>query len=422
MAYFFFSYAREDWDGTMERFYEELVKEVKDRGEPGGGFLDQGDVELGEDWPEAMSEALANCQVFVYVHSYRYFGSDYCGKEWTVFRNRIMRYVSSCEKKMRPRLMLPILWFPPTRLQLPPVAAQAQFKHKLLGETYAQQGLRHLRRLRSNYKKAYYDFLNAFTKTLLAVGKKWPLAADVSIPSIRSVESAWRNTSSPPGVAQSALVDQVTTRLRVPSGPGHALFFYIAKPHHDLSSPIEMRTDDEIWGQEWCPYYPPPPLERVSSIVQKAVSDMNIVCHHFGAQHNLADLIEAAQRNNNIVVIVIDMRSVSLPYYGDILAKCDGRDFLNCAVLMAWNKNDQASENEIESLKKKIQEEVFKVKFANRASNYYWDPIQSREELVSAVIQAVNGAHSKISKFLPVQRAEAAQGVTTPIFPHPPAI
>ena len=72
---------------------------------------------------------------------------------------------------------------------------------------------------------------------------------------------------------------------------------------------------------------------------------------------------------------------------------------------MAWNKNDAESSREIAELKRKIQEEVFRTKFANQASNYYWEPIGSRDELMAALIQAVSGAHAKISKFLPAAQA-----------------
>ena len=88
MSYVFFSYARNDWNPFMERFYRDLVDEIAGRmpvPRDSAAFRDEAAVEPGENWPEAMARALAKCQTFVYMHSPRYFASDYCGKEWAIF-------------------------------------------------------------------------------------------------------------------------------------------------------------------------------------------------------------------------------------------------------------------------------------------------------------------------------------------------
>jgi FxsC-like protein len=423
MAYFFFSHAREDWDQYMKRFYDELVKEVEGRGKIPAAFRDQEDVEPGDAWPPAMSKALASCRTFVYVHSFRYFQSDYCGKEWSIFRDRVLRYAKAFgPPEDRPRLMLPILWYPPDPNIVPEVVAEVQYTHKDFGEIYSEEGLKQLIRLRSRHRTAYYDFLKNFTDKLLEVGAKWPLREEPNIASIKAVDSAWL-TKPPLAASASRSAMPIRPLHRIPPGPGHALFYYIAGPPSEyVGYRTEMRGYGQVGGPDWSPYYPPPPEEKVASIVQKAVNDMNVVCYHSAVEDSLADRIEEAQRNNNVVVIVIDPWSLQLERYRKILEACDGRDFFNCAVLMAWNKNDADSNREIEQLKSKIQNEVLKTKFANRASNYYWEPIGSREELMSTLIQAVSGAHSKISKFLPVEPAEVDPMARTSSFPKQPSI
>jgi FxsC-like protein len=420
MAYFFFSHARDDWDPFMEQFYEDLVKDLSGRGKipaKDAGFRDQANVEPGETWPPAMSAALACCQTFVYVHSPWYFASEYCGKEWTIFRDRVRRYAKAKKLPLNgPQLMLPILWYRPTDVSvLPEAVADIQYTHKDFGEIYSREGLQHVIKRKSKYESEYYDFVEAFSTKLRDVGKIWSLSLDPTLPDIESVASAWlpesvNQSQSAPTVGPTGAVP-----YRLPPGPGFALFYYIAGPPSDYAGlRAEACSYGKVGGPDWSPYYPPPPEEKIALIAQKAVNDMNIVSYHFPPDDLLADRIAEAQENNNIVVIVIDPWSLRLERYSKLLKDCDGRDFYNCAVLMAWNNKDPESNREIEGLKLKIQKEVLKTKFLNQAPNYFLEPIGSRDDLASALIQAVSGAHSKISKVLPVDPAktESAAGVS----------
>ncbi len=150
----------------MEQFYGDLVEEIASLmpvSRKSAGFRDEAAVEPGENWPTAMANALGECQTFVYIHSPRYFASDYCGKEWAVFRGRVRHYVEVNNlPKTDPRLMLPVLWLRPGDVaMLPKAVEEVQYTHKDFGQVYSQEGLQHLIKHLSKYEAEYHDFVEA---------------------------------------------------------------------------------------------------------------------------------------------------------------------------------------------------------------------------------------------------------------------
>jgi TIR domain-containing protein len=93
-SWFFFSYARDDHDELMEKFYLDLRKEIRlveTMAEHEVGFLDQRDLSLGDRWAEKLTEALRTCKVFVSVCTPTYFAREYCGKEFQICLDRQTR-------------------------------------------------------------------------------------------------------------------------------------------------------------------------------------------------------------------------------------------------------------------------------------------------------------------------------------------
>src|SRR5215831_919104 len=83
MAYeFFLSYTRANNDVFLKKFFDALSQAIRDiRGSQPNedvGFFDQRALELGEQWDQAIVEALQTSKVFLPVTSPGYFKSDYC--------------------------------------------------------------------------------------------------------------------------------------------------------------------------------------------------------------------------------------------------------------------------------------------------------------------------------------------------------
>lgn len=115
---FFWSYARADAeDGPeLKRFFNDLCKAV--RGRLGieksdlCGFRDDRGIELGApEWASIIGAALATARAFVAVYSPTYFKREACGKEWAIFRQRLLASAREGGESLPP-LIFPVLWLP----------------------------------------------------------------------------------------------------------------------------------------------------------------------------------------------------------------------------------------------------------------------------------------------------------------------
>src|SRR5688572_3755640 len=112
MAYFFFSYAREDRsDPYIKQFHDDLASEVRSLTGTASaqemGFFDSESIETGVDWQQQIRDALQSSRVLVTLFSPTYFMSQYCGKEWWVFRQRQDAYLNA-NPGIRPPVILPV--------------------------------------------------------------------------------------------------------------------------------------------------------------------------------------------------------------------------------------------------------------------------------------------------------------------------
>ncbi|NBM18267.1 TIR-like protein FxsC, partial [Streptomyces sp. GC420] len=166
--YFFLSYAHTprndpsdpDPDMWVARLYRDLCEHILQMTTlPAGvkaGFMDQG-MNVGDGWPESLSEALANCSVFVPLYSPRYFRSPQCGKEWYAFSQRAVYHRAVNDSRLSG--IVPALWVPMPPNALPAPAERLQFNHSEFGEDYAAEGfygLIKLSYLRQEYERAVY--------------------------------------------------------------------------------------------------------------------------------------------------------------------------------------------------------------------------------------------------------------------------
>lgn len=143
--YFFLSYARDDDRTLVERFFEELSVEVRGLAgqAPGSvvGYLDV-HVPVGTKWPRTLTRALAGSANFLALISPRYLRSDPCGRERTVFSERMQQL----EEKggTAPSAMMPIIWIPTEGL--PQEVSDRQYTDRHMPPGYADVGLRQMLR------------------------------------------------------------------------------------------------------------------------------------------------------------------------------------------------------------------------------------------------------------------------------------
>src|SRR5690349_4347765 len=148
---FFFSYARVDSeDGPyLAQFFTDLANAVRREvplhsGTPVRdiGFFDNRSISTGEKWDDAVVDGLQKAHSLVAVLSPGYVSSDGCGREFTVFRDRLERARGTAA--VRHALLLPIMWSEPSNVEVPAALSVYQRTNADLGPTYATQGLRYL--------------------------------------------------------------------------------------------------------------------------------------------------------------------------------------------------------------------------------------------------------------------------------------
>lgn len=153
MAYVYFtSYARLDAQGTkLQKVFDKLRVRVRARlglNEPGEldtiAFVDAKDIQTGEEWQERLAAAVHQARVLVCFFSPTYFNSEYCAKEFAVFRRRMDRLGAGGP---RPRAIIPVVWEIGV---MPSAVAQHQYTNERFPATYASQGLRALYALKSS--------------------------------------------------------------------------------------------------------------------------------------------------------------------------------------------------------------------------------------------------------------------------------
>jgi hypothetical protein len=110
---FFFSYARGDLDPYLEKFYEDLRAAVgRKSGEPNDsvGFHDLSSIQPGTGWPDATTNELRACKVFVYLHTGRYYSADGCGREFRVIMDRVAASSGRAIHLAEASCIQPIYW------------------------------------------------------------------------------------------------------------------------------------------------------------------------------------------------------------------------------------------------------------------------------------------------------------------------
>ena len=229
---FFLSYANSPTLKSFhERFFDDIVKTLiaeRDSLDPEKariGFYDRADIQLGDSWTHELAEAPRTCRVFIYIQSQAFFSRLWCGREWTVFRDRIDRWMQGSEApESRPPLMLPVLWKPATRNPPAMVAVDIQYGHREFGDAYFQHGLHTLMNL-ERFRDDYWEFLSRPSRRILQVADAYPLPPGDRAPvHFESIPNAFE---APAPASPVGLDSPAATPAREDVGPRHVVFVYV---------------------------------------------------------------------------------------------------------------------------------------------------------------------------------------------------
>lgn len=401
---FFLSYSRNDRadrPADIKRLHDDVSALLRQRfGVPRDrsvGFLDDEGIEPGAAWPDVLREALRTARAFVPLLSPSYFASEYCGKEWASFTDRLPVVAQDVSK---PGLVQPVLLVGPQDLNpMPPAVQNTQFTHADYPAEYAANGLAYLLGLPSqddNYRR----FVHAFADKLVRAIRNNELPPAEQIPPLDSICSAFHDTRTR---------QQLVSRMSQPGRMLFAQFVYVAARAEELTElRIECSAYGELGGLDWRPYLPSSDAE-IHLLANKVALDERFRYESVDLNDDLIDRINAAENARKVVVLVVDTWTLRLPRYRRLMEELDRYTLPNCVVVVPINRNDvetARSEAELEL----VLTRAFMRHHVKPDPDTFATGIDTPEELMRRLARALGVAKMRIIKMAEMTRATPIRG------------
>jgi hypothetical protein len=162
---FFLSYARTD--NTKQSKLRSVIADLEERvrtlrgdGRTPLAFLDVSSIDTGQEWETLLSKAAHEVYVLVCMMSASYFSSEWCAKEFDVFRRRLARV----NETMRDAI-IPVLWDLKKGANIPAALGAFQYDNERFPPKYLEEGLRTLRNLTMR-KDAYVRTIDELARRI----------------------------------------------------------------------------------------------------------------------------------------------------------------------------------------------------------------------------------------------------------------
>ncbi len=354
---FFFSYTRANNENYLRTFFKNLSEAIcLRRGfhkDTVVGFLDQQDIERGEQWDATLAQALQSSKILVSLYTPAYLRSVYCGREWRVFHQRRELYVKRKKETegivvALPPVIKPVVWFPLDGTPLPPLLQELQYT---IGDPSAPHNSMGMRKMRMQYRKfkiAYDDYIDKLADEILDAADNHPLPELPSLPSLNEVQSAFH---SEPSTSNSPQQDPPT------SGPNFVQFVFVAAKPSQLQE-LKQKTECYLQngGNDWKPFWSERP-KRIGALAQNVASsdDLDFSSAELPFSNQLVQQILDAEKKRNIVVLLVDSWTAALQEYRKILQAFDRQNYFNCSVMVPWN-NDAETQQQRAQLEQTIRQ------------------------------------------------------------------
>ncbi|MBO1416971.1 TIR-like protein FxsC [Streptomyces sp. FH025] len=325
--YFFFSYARRDHltgGAFVDQFFHDLKDELA-RIEPavGTGELGYRDTErlrVGDDWEQQLSGTVASCRSMVALYSPAYFGSPYCGKEWTAFHERVRRHRELTGEAVP--ALIPVLWEPPPE-ELPVEVQRIQYVQHDMGEAYATGGLHALLRAEP-YGPDYLRVVRVIAERVRDAALR-PVTTLTTL-DLGTVEGCFPLPAAEPAPTRTGLVRLFVAADRARPGPAAAQQPYRGGWY-----------GPQPW--DWAPYHPPTLPSLVARAQQVITRAGHITTLDEVGPGLVADL-DRARENNQVSVLLVDPWSAGREPYGRALREFDGQNHPVTGVLVPTGTDD----------------------------------------------------------------------------------
>jgi FxsC-like protein len=297
-----------------------------DKDNPNVGFLDTRDIDLGAPWSEELTTALLHSRTFVALCSPSYFQSEYCGKEWALFADRVEQFLR--EAGPRPPVMFPLVWM--ARTAMHPAAEVLQHTTERLGERYREDGLRDWMRLR-NHRDRRLSFTSTLAELIVSTTYQHEIPPPRVRTDIRLIPNAFSRQKATSGRRSDRSTNQVSTQY---------VHFVIAAGSRAEMRPL--RHDLTYYGgsrQEWAPYQP-----RLSQSLGAFASAI-AAQRKFRAVVDDINATAAGDRParplNRLVILLVDAWATRLTGLRQALRRHDSDTPQPAAVMIPLNRHDE---------------------------------------------------------------------------------
>src|SRR5215213_8419648 len=212
MSYWFFlSYARVDRypndnpNNLIEKFYSDLCTEISTNemvhpNKP--GYFDTKSTQTAEDWKDSLAEALKTSRVLVSICTPNYVSSEFCGKEFQVFKERQNIYLEMNQTQKKPPVIFPILWSQPDKLFLD-MFPEIQYTDDDLPPVYAKEGLSYMMKLK-DHEEDYKKFYIHFARKIAKAAKNNALPVLKTLRPFEEIKSSFHPTQKKTGVLSAS--------------------------------------------------------------------------------------------------------------------------------------------------------------------------------------------------------------------------
>lgn len=382
---FFFSYARNDKSPYLEDFFEKLREEVMHKTAVKAFneacFRDTDNIDIGERWTEELLSALQTSRVLVCMYSQSFFNSEYCGKEVSAFLSRISKYNET--KVTTLDVILPVLWETPSTFSIPPSLAEIKYSHKVDNEIYTTKGLLTLSKL-NRHKDDYLEFIEQLALKIQYLSQSADLPS-VRIDDIKSIPNAFEIVKSKK--------EKNALPFSNPNPKQTRTIFAVGIKSEIQEIKKQAENYDES-SEYWKPFYPDE--EEIGIILQQIVSEKKLHYIPVKCTANLPEIIRDAEDHNCVVILIVDPWSARLNKYKIPLNKFDEDRFINTAVVVVWNIEDEETTNEREILISNLRNSLSRCLLDNTTE--VKDDVKSIDELKIAMSTAIDDARAKLLK------------------------
>jgi hypothetical protein len=346
---FFVSYSRADTDyepyhQEMKRFVQDLSAKVAQKlgtNRDGICFFDESSIDTGTIWTTELAHALKSIRVGVVLYSPSYFTSKWCGKEFSVFLQRIPAPRAAGISSG----IVPVSWVRCTTV--PTCVAAIQNRHDAFPREYVEAGLQQLLTLKV-YADQYQLTLEAIANGIVTAARSGltPLATL----DINAVESAWDTESArdPASHREGSIAK--------------TCFVYAAH---------------QGWG--WRPYQD---KKAIGAMAQRISGDLGLRYEEIGFDSQLTQKLRETRTSNVPTILFGDPESLLDSDYAKPFREYDDLYLLNCGALIPWDESSRSRGDDDEAWLN-LRENVCQQKTKIPPPNHEWRSIFSEEDLES---------------------------------------